>query len=95
MTRMHARQGQGRSKLVRDLPGNKQRDFVVAARQAELTREEESVLRLKTGTAAPADLSLEFRGQDNDLTRRRLAKMEQSIHRRANRLPPKPHPDMA
>lgn len=81
MTRTHAK-GSGKSKLVRNLPGDKQRNFAVAARRAKLTREEEAVLRMRKGVTATPDQALEYRGKGNDLTRKRLADMERDNLRR-------------
>ena len=47
-----------------------------AFKAGKLTTAEENVLRMRYGLAEPNDAEMEFRGQDNDLTRRKLAEIE-------------------
>lgn len=57
---------------LKALPGKVSR----AIRAGKLTTDEEKVLRMRYGLAEADDAEIEFRGQDNDLTRIRLAQME-------------------
>lgn len=47
-----------------------------ALKASKLTPEEEKVLRMRFGLDEVDDADLEFLGQDNDLTRHRLAQIE-------------------
>lgn len=53
--------------------------FRRALREAELTPEEESVLRMRFGIGEEAHASLSFRGQSHDQSRVKLAMMERDF----------------
>lgn len=72
----------GRRVKVRDLSKDRQRNFAIVAEQVGLTTKEEHILRMRKGVGAPPEQELEFRGQDIEFTRRRLAKMERAILKR-------------
>ena len=57
---------------LKALPAKVRKAFIAG----KLTVEEENVLRMRYGLAEADDAELEFRGQDNDLMRRRLVEME-------------------
>lgn len=52
------------------------RDVKKAMRKADLTREEELVLRMRHGMEVPGHTRLEFRGQDNSEIAAKLAMIE-------------------
>ncbi|MBI4992892.1 MAG: hypothetical protein HZC26_02010 [Candidatus Magasanikbacteria bacterium] len=56
-----------------------------------LTAEEENVIRMRYGFFESDDAEIEFRGQNDDLTRTRLAQMEKEILNRM-RMNSKPRP---
>ena len=52
------------------------REFNKAMRKADLTREEELVLRMSYGVAEPGNAPLEFRGQQDEQLSTKLAMLE-------------------
>ena len=52
------------------------REFNKAMRKADLTREEELVMRMAYGVSEPGNAPLEFRGQTDDQLSTKLAMME-------------------
>lgn len=68
-----------RSVKVRDLPGDKSRNITAMIRNSELTAAEEAVFRARRGISLAPGERLDFRGQDNDLTRYRLRAIEARV----------------
>ncbi|MEK7190000.1 MAG: hypothetical protein AAB666_03425 [Patescibacteria group bacterium] len=64
--------GNGKSKRVRDLPEDWMRTVSGGIKSAGLTTAEEIVFRTRHGVPLATEERVEFRGQDNDLTRHRL-----------------------
>lgn len=64
----------------------------LAIRAGKLTVKEEKVLRMRYGLAESDDAEMEFRGQDNDLTRIRLAQMEKKACGKMGMIPTAPVP---
>lgn len=78
--RTRKKMGNGKSVKVRDLPEDKSRTMTTVVNLAGLTTEEELVFRMRRGKPLATVEQLEFRGQDNDLTRHRLAAIEARVH---------------
>lgn len=99
MTRTRHTRGTRKSQLVRDLPGDKERQLATLAAQKGLTtRQAETarrLARLQTDPAIPADLPLASRGKKHASTRRMLAALERdNLLKRAGRVPNPPRPDL-